>query len=154
MERGVHDDVIRGGGDVGKLHLHLGTHVLDFQRVNRFPRVTVGFQRQLQHAVNHALFGMGKLAAFHFGRETAIATEQVIHRDEHQAWREHNQAGTAQRFQMDQVKVGWHRQVAGKLMIRLNADRTDGDIRATTQQVKQPHTELTCETFVDDLQRL
>lgn len=55
---------------------------------------------------------------------------------------------------MNQVKVGWHRQVAGKLMIRLDADRTDRDIRATTQQVKQPHTELTCKTFVNDLQRL
>jgi len=39
-------------------------------------------------------------------------------------------------------------------MIGLNADRADGDVRATTQQVEQPHTELARETFVDDLQRL
>ena len=97
---------------------------------------------------------MGEFATFYFGRETPVAAEQVIHRDEHQAWRKHHQTGAAQRLQMNQVKVGWHRQVAGKLVIRLNADRTHRNIRATTQQVKQPHTELTYKTFVNDLQRL
>ncbi|MNP08949.1 hypothetical protein D3C76_1010360 [compost metagenome] len=97
---------------------------------------------------------MGKLAAFHFGRKTSVAAEQVIHGDKHQAWREDEQTRAAQGFQMDQVEVRRYRQVTGELMIRLNADRADGDIRATTQQVKQPHTELTGKTFVDDLQRL
>ena len=154
MERRVDDDIVRGGGDIGKFHLHLGTNVFHFQRVNRFPRVAVGLQRQLQHAVDDALFGVGEFTTFYFGRETPVAAEQVIHRNEHQAWRKHDQTGAAQRLEMNQVKVGWHRQVAGKLVIRLNADRTDRDIRATTQQVEQPHTELTCKTFVNDLQRL
>ncbi len=55
---------------------------------------------------------------------------------------------------MNQVKVGRHRQVAGKLVVGLNTNRPHGDVRAAAQQVKQPHTELAREAFVDNLQRL
>ena len=97
---------------------------------------------------------MGELPAFHLGGEAAVTAKQVIHRDEHQAWREHHQRRSAQGLQVDQVQVGWHRQVAGELMIRLNLDRTDADVRTASQQVKQRHTKMTGETLVNNLQRL
>ena len=97
---------------------------------------------------------MGKLATFHFGREASIAAKQVIHGDKHQTRREHHQPCAAQRFQMDKVQVGRHRQVAGKFMVRLNADGPDGYIRATTQQVEQPHTKMAGKALINDFQRL
>ncbi len=57
-------------------------------------------------------------------------------------------------FQMHQVQVGRHRQVAGELVIRLDFDRADGNVRAAAQQVEQPHAELPGKTFVDDFQRV
>lgn len=55
---------------------------------------------------------------------------------------------------MNQVEVGRHRQVTGKLVVRLNANRPYGNVRATAQQVKQPHTEVARKTLVNDLQSL
>ena len=86
VERGVHHDVVRRGGDVGKFHLHLGTNVFHFQRIDGLPRVAVAFQRQLQHAVDNALFSMRKFATFHFSRKASIAAEQVINGDKYQTW--------------------------------------------------------------------
>ena len=86
VERGVHHNVVRGGGDIGKFHLHLGTDVFHFQRIDGLPRVAVAFQRQLQHAVDNALFRVRKFAAFHFRRETTVTTEQVVYGDKYQTW--------------------------------------------------------------------
>lgn len=55
---------------------------------------------------------------------------------------------------MYQVKVGRHRQVAGKLVVRLNFNRPDGDVRAAARQVEQSHAELPGKTLVDNFQRL
>ncbi|CNU31891.1 Uncharacterised protein [Salmonella enterica subsp. enterica serovar Bovismorbificans] len=95
MKRRIDDDIVRRGSDIGKFHLHFGTHILHFQRINGFPCVAIAFQRQFQHTVDDTLFRMGKLAALDFGRKAAVAAEQVIDGNKHQTRREHHQPGAA-----------------------------------------------------------
>ena len=89
VERRRDHDIVRGRGDVGEFDLQFRTDVLDAQFINAAPGIFISIQRQRQHAFNHALFGVGEFTTFYFGRETAIAAKQVIHRDKHQARGEH-----------------------------------------------------------------
>ncbi len=133
------------GGDVGKFHLSERTYPL--QRVIWPSTRRCMTPRQLQHAVNDALFGV-KFTTFYFGRG-AVAAEQVIHLHVNTRLGEkHHQTYCRAAVSDDQVKVGWHRQVAGKLMIRLNVRIAPTVISGLRRgRLKQPHTELTCKTF-------
>ncbi|MCY1232513.1 hypothetical protein D9M72_450080 [compost metagenome] len=149
---GHHGFVLRG--DIGKLGVHLRADVLGLDRVHRAPGAAVAGQRQLQHALDDALLGLGEVAPFHAGVEAAVAAEQVVHHQEHQVRVVDEQRRAAQRLQVDQVQVGRHRQVAGEIAELLDPDAADRNIRAAADEIEQCRAQRTGKALVDDFQRM
>ena len=85
--------------------------------------------------------------------EAAVAAEQVVDQQEHQARIEHHQRGAAQRFHVDQVQVGRDHQVADEFAVLRDPHRADRDFGAAAQEVEQADPQIPGETLVDDLER-
>ena len=153
MER-AHDHDFVAAGDAGELGVHLRAHVLEFDRIDRIPGLAVAFQRQVEQALDDALFGGGEVTALDARVVAAIAAEQAVDDQEHQVRVIGEERGATQRLHLNHVQIAGHGQVALEVRVLLDLDRADGDVRAATHEVQQHMAHLASETLVDQLQRL
>ena len=149
--RGDHD--LGRRCDVRELRVHLGPYVFELQLVHRRPGPRVLGKDHVEQALNDALFRGREITPLDARVEASVAPEQVVDHQEDEVGVEDHQTRATQGFDLHQVEVGRHDQVAHELAVFLHLDRTDRNLRTAVHVVEQADAQVTGKALVDELHR-
>ncbi|KAG1255488.1 hypothetical protein G6F68_010336 [Rhizopus microsporus] len=148
----AHHHVFARGHDVGEVRVDLRVDVLEVDVHHRCPGLAQVGEGLLQQQVDHPHFGGGELAALDARRVAPVAAEEVVDDGEHQGRLEHDQAGTAQRLEADQVQVGRHIQRVHVIVELDQFDAAHRQLGRAADQVEQADPPQAREALVDHFQ--
>src|SRR3989344_5066420 len=132
LKRRGYDD-FAGGGNVGKLRLHLRPLVLQLQRVNALQGLFVFSTDHVHQAVDDPLLRGRKIPTFNPCLELAHAA--------------------VQRTDGHNVEVRGYRQLAQKGAVTLHGYRAYRNFRTAADEIEEPDAEVACKPLVDDFHR-
>src|SRR3989304_4211127 len=148
----AHHHVLARGHDVGEMRVDLRVNVLEVDVHHRCPRFAQVGEGLLQQQVDHPHFGGREFAALDAGRVAPVAAEEVVDDGEHQGRLEHDQAGTAQRLEADQVQVGRHIQRVHVVVELDQFDAAHRQLGRAPDQIEQADPPQAREALVDHFQ--
>ena len=99
-----------GADYIGKMGVHLGSYVLEFEILDRRPGLFQINKHLFHDRFDHLHFSTGKIPPFYLGVELSTATKEIIYNGIHQGRVQNKQRRTTQGFHLDKVQVGWHEQ--------------------------------------------
>jgi hypothetical protein len=98
------------------------------------------------------LLGRRKIAPFDSGLKLSYAAVQGIDHAKYQRGLAHNQTAASQGANRHNIEVGRHRYLTQERAVAVHRHWTHRNLWAFSDEVKQTHAQISCESLVHDLQ--